>query len=157
MNSKSIKLFASIMGGLLLASSLGGCSTGETQTLGGKCDSILSSIEKIRSNVSPEYDDEYTDLLMTVDILDNYALNDVIGEFADDSMNGDDRFGSETNYALFQEWFSGITGMNQYAYASGEYVDFASSEMGPTYLKSSYQKFESSSAELETICSGSEN
>ena len=153
MKSTNRKTFAIAMTSSLLVLGLTGCSASSSQALGGKCDTITSSIEKVRTNVSPEYDDEYTDLLMTVYVLDNYALNDVIGELADYSMNGDDQFGSEANFALFQEWFSGITGMNQYAYASGEYVDFASSEMGPTYLNNAYQKFESSSAELEAICS----
>jgi hypothetical protein len=155
MNQKSTKRFATLIGASLLAISLAGCSAGSSQALGGKCDSIMSSIETVRSNVSPEYDDEYTDLLMTVYVLDNYALNDVIGDLADFSLNGEGEFGSAANYAIFQEWFSGITGMNQYADSSGEYVDFTSSEMGPVYLKDAYQQFESYSVELEAICATS--
>jgi hypothetical protein len=155
MKLSSTKLFTTLIGCVLLTASLGGCSTGSSQALGGKCDSIISSIETVRANVSPEYDDEYTDLLMTVYVLDNYALNDVIGNLADFSMNGSDQFGSEANYAIFQTWFSGIAGMNSYADSSGEYVSLTSSEMGPFYLKDAYQKFESASVELEAICSDS--
>lgn len=136
-----------------LAIGLSGCSAGAPKALGGKCDLILTSIETVRANVSPEYSEEYTDLLMTVNVYDNYALNDVIGELSDLALNGEDQLGSASNYTVFQDWFSGITGMNQYAYASGQYVDFASSEMGPTYLNAAYESFATGSADLEAICS----
>jgi hypothetical protein len=148
-----LRIVTTFFGATALLVGLTGCSTGDPQTLGGKCELILASIEKVRSNVSPEFSEEYSDLLMTVNVYDNYALNDVIGELSDLALNGEDQLGSASNYTVFQDWFSGITGMNQYAYASGQYVDFASSEMGPTYLNAAYESFATGSADLEAICS----
>ena len=137
--------------GLLLVSLLSGCAPGN-QALGGHCDQILSDMEKVRNNVEPEYNATYPDLLNSVYVYDNYAINDVIGDLHDYYVGNEDQFGSTSNNETVQTWLSSIAQINQYAYASGMKVDFFSPDMGPTYLKSAYSNFESSSTEIEAIC-----
>ena len=143
------KTTATIILGVFLTSTLSGCSSGP-QVFGGKCDEVLTKIDKVNNLVSPNYNSMYPDLLDSVNIYDDMELGSVIG--ADHYNDSVEQVGSEANVELYQNWTRAIGMMLQYSYASGMKQDFFSSDMGPFYLKDGYGSFLSSSEEITAVC-----